>query len=191
MYHPAGFSDSKNIIIKDLIPYYYYTGISYRDKLKNGLSLEYMFGLIIIEENQKELPKQEEERKNIYRYNGYEPSSIEDYDLPENFGDDYHVKIMSKCKINGFEKYKRRNLKKNKGRNLKKNKVKQDGYKYKLFTNEQNTPYTVNIIDDTDDLLYSNSSEDNYDLKDAFDGFDEFNYFEYYCSSYDFSRGDW
>ena len=43
MIHPTGFSDSENIIIIDNVPYFHYTSSTYKDKLKNGLSLEYVF----------------------------------------------------------------------------------------------------------------------------------------------------
>jgi hypothetical protein len=43
MYHPLGYSDSNNIIILDNIAYYCCNGSTYLDKLKNGISLDYVF----------------------------------------------------------------------------------------------------------------------------------------------------
>jgi hypothetical protein len=37
--------DSQMFVIKNGIPKYYYTGTSYLEKLKNGLSLDYVFEL--------------------------------------------------------------------------------------------------------------------------------------------------
>ena len=46
MSNPAGnFIDSNTIVIRNNIPYYYVTGTSYLDRLKNGISLDYMFEL--------------------------------------------------------------------------------------------------------------------------------------------------
>ena len=43
MFQPTEFRDGKNIIIINKIPYFRYTGSTYKDKLKNGLSLDYVF----------------------------------------------------------------------------------------------------------------------------------------------------
>ena len=43
MYQPKGFRDSENIIIIDNVPHFSYNGVTYKDKLKNGLSFEYVF----------------------------------------------------------------------------------------------------------------------------------------------------
>lgn len=55
MFQPTEFIDKENIIVIDYVPHYRYTGTTYRDKLKNGLSLDYVFGLqdlVPIEDNE-------------------------------------------------------------------------------------------------------------------------------------------
>ena len=41
----SNFKDSQNIIIENGVPKYSYKGLSYRDKLKNGISLDHAFEL--------------------------------------------------------------------------------------------------------------------------------------------------
>ena len=43
MNHPEGFSDSEHIVIRNNEPFFYYSGNSYKERLKDGTSLEHMF----------------------------------------------------------------------------------------------------------------------------------------------------
>jgi hypothetical protein len=43
MYHPVGFTDSRNIVIYNGTPYYYNKGNLYKDKLINGIALTTYF----------------------------------------------------------------------------------------------------------------------------------------------------
>lgn len=143
MFQPTEFRDGKNIIIIDNIPRFRYTGSSYRDKLKNGLSLDYLFQLedmIPIQDQEvvKEVKSNESEEN--FKYVDYEENYV--------FYEDKEFKILGLSR-----KGKWIPLKKRQSRNLKKNMVKTNGYEDKLFTLEQELPelFESQIVIDYDD----------------------------------------
>jgi len=175
----TGFSDSNNIIIgDDKIAYFRYTGNTYKDKLKNGLSLHYVF---YIEDN---FPKKEEcilykdeDNKNIEKNicNYYEEDA------------DFYEKLEKLVIFKGVKKGKSNPLKKRKVRNMKKNCIKSYGNSYKLFIIEQNLGELNYDKDITYDLYDDNYSRDNYDysfsdyyLNDNYGG----DYYDYYYDTY-------
>ena len=175
----TGFSDSNNIIIgDDKIAYFRYTGNTYKDKLKNGLSLDYVF---YIEDN---FPKEEEyilykdeDNKNIEKNicNYYEEDA------------DFYEKLEKLVIFKGVKKGKSNPLKKRKVRNMKKNCIKSNGNSYKLFIIEQNLGELNYDKDITYDLYDDNYSRDNYDysfsdyyLNDNYGG----DYYDYYYDTY-------
>lgn len=138
MFQPTEFLDGENIVIINDIPYYRYTGVTtYKEKLKNGLSLDYVF----------------------YQQDSI-PNSIEEF-----IKEDETNTIGEKCKYSNFEedtdfydekefntikkKDKTLSLKKRQTKNTKKNKIRQSGYTYKLFTIEQELSDLVDLVDNT------------------------------------------
>ena len=148
MYHPTGFSDSQNIIIKNNVPCYYYTGSSYFEKLKNGLSLEETYiDLTFINQNNSFIieNKREESKPKIIKNIYYEK-----YD---------NIDINLKKKIS-----KNKPIKKQKKYEGKKYKNRQIGYKIKLLNNNDNLvqPCLDNEIDKEEKLIdkINNTNED-------------------------------
>lgn len=150
MYQPTEFLDGENIIIINDIPRYRYTGVTYKDKLKNGLSLDYVFGQqdlipIMNEIGDEDIVVTE---SNKYKMN---------YNLI-NYEENYDCYDMQTEKI--VKKGKQIKLKKRQSRNVKKNSIRQDGFSYKLFTIEQNLSDETDFDDydnynDYDDETYS------------------------------------
>lgn len=122
MYHPAGFSDSQNIIIKNNIPCYYYSGSSYLEKTKNGISIENTFDILsfINQKNSLIIENKREESKPKIIKNIY----YEKYD---------NIDINLKKKVS-----KNKPIKKQKKYEGKKYKNRQIGYKIKLLNNNDN-----------------------------------------------------
>lgn len=147
MTHPIGFSDSTNIIIKDNVPYFYYNGSSYLERLKNGLSLDFVFYMedsasnYSIEENKENQQEKSEEDK--YK-------KINNYQI---FEEEFDIDILPK------ERKTNRILPKKKTqRNIKKNKVRQNGYKDKIFDSNQHS----SLLDDGTLGLCKNYYSDLY-----------------------------
>jgi len=158
MNHISGFKDSRNIIIKDGIPVFYYTGDSYLEKLKNGISLVTLFEIetfcITVKEinntkNVDEL-KQNELKQNELKYYYYETDDTYDNDFS----------IFPKIRKGKWNKQKHFHCKK-----FKKNKSKQDGYSYKLYDREQ---LTIDYI-----IKNDYNYEDDYDFYDDYDDYDD------------------
>ena len=135
MYQPKGFRDSENIIIIDNVPHFSYTGLTYKDKLKNGLSLEYIFQqediILPIMEQPITIEAEPDEFKGKY---------LEFIDYEEKF-DFYQEKEVKTIHLTRKGKYitfkKRQNI------NFKKNLIKLTGYEGKLFDIEQNLPELI------------------------------------------------
>jgi hypothetical protein len=174
-FHPNHFSDSENIIIINNIPYFNYIGTTYKDKLKNKLSLECLF------QHENFIPtfndmnrKSTEEKDKIY--------NIKNMDLVD-YGEKYGFYEQREFNINGLKrKGKYLPLKKKQARNIKKNTVKTNGYTNKLFIIEQNLPDLCCKINDnkyTDLTWYDNDDTDTN--TDTYDNFDFLDYdFDYY-----------
>ena len=130
MFQPNEFIDGENIIVIDYVPYYRNNGSSYKDKLKNGLSLVYVFGiqdLVPIEDNQPIEEIESDEYIEDLKFGDYE----------ENYG----FYEQKEFQTTGFTKKGKCLLfKKRQARNVKKSNIKSKGYEYKLFNIEQNLP---------------------------------------------------
>jgi hypothetical protein len=149
------FIDAQNIIIIDNIPHYSFKGNSYLEKLKNGLSLEFVF---LMEDSSIQPEKKFEE--NVEKKYQYQPFKH------ELFAEEYDCEPFSMSR-------KGKNLiKKRCCKNMKKNKVKQNGYNDKLYNIEDNLPsiwepdnvddYYVNGDDSLDDYSYDFDNYSNY-----------------------------
>jgi len=142
MYQPTAFSDGKNIIIQNGIPYFHDTGTTYKDKLKNGLSLDYVF------EQEDMIPIAYEELvEDVEWPNTRVNLEFIDYEEKYEFYEEKEFQTHSFIRKGNW-----RQLKKRQARNTKKNSIKINGYTDKLFTIEQNLP----------ELLDESGSEINY-----------------------------
>jgi len=128
MFQPTDFMDGQYIVVKDNIPYYRYTGVTYRDKLKNGLSLDYVF-----------------DQQESYTYPMTKDEEAEEHQSNTNFciyADDLYdelddVYIRSYCARKG----KQTNLHKKRPKYTDKTySVRSNGYTYKMFYHQQESP---------------------------------------------------
>lgn len=179
MYQPTAFSDGKNIIIRNNIPYFLYTGSTYKDKLKNGLSLEYVF---------------EQEDMNPIEYEEvFKEVKLDDTRVNLDFMDyeeNYHFYEQKELQTQGLmRKGKWLPFKKGVSRNTKKNSNRLDGYVDKLFNIEQNLP---ELSPESEIII-------NYESYDIIDD-DSFlchfcgltcNYCSYYVRGYDSDDDNW
>ena len=194
MYHPKGFNDSSNIIIKGNKAFYYYTGNSYLEKFKNGLSLEDKFKSDLrIEHNQlmnneftnkNKDNKKQEQKVNKINYNDKNCS----FEFPnERKGKINKSKIRQNYKVNDQDdEYKECSKKKEKYiKKIKKNKIRQNGYDDKMFYISQNIIKPDHLLNDTEllDIYYENtyeipdkSNNYNYDFGNGPFHFDRFVY---------------
>lgn len=146
MIHLTGFRDSENIIIRNGIPYFVYTGSSYKDKLKNGLSLEHVF------EQEDIIPiVYEEVMKEVESDNSKENLDFVDYEEKYEFYEEKEKGDLAR-------KGKWIVFKKRESRNTKKNSIKINGYNDKLFNNDQNLP---DLFDDHRCDMYDDFRDDN------------------------------
>lgn len=150
MYQPLGFSDSENIVIVNKTPYFYYIGTTYKEKLKNGLSLEYVF-----EQEDVTFTKCIRNEKVVQNIPKTNPIYYED-EYDEN-----------KYQIRHKRKNKKVRSKKSPAKKYKKTSIKKDGYKYKLFVIDQHLPEIIPLCDDDvsaqTDYDYQFNDNDNYD----------------------------
>jgi hypothetical protein len=135
MYQPKGFRDSENIIIINNVPHFSYNGVTYKDKLKNGLSLEYVF-----QQEDMILPIMDQPISIEAEPDEFKPNYLEfiDYEEKNNFYEEKENKsipLTRKSKYITFKK--RQNI------NFKKNLIKLKGYEGKLFDIEQNLPELI------------------------------------------------
>lgn len=132
MYHPKGFRDSENIIIIDNVPHFSCNGITYKDKLKNGLSLEYVFQqedmILPIMDQPISIEAEPEQFKGNYL-------EFIDYEKKFMFYEEKEIKTIPLTKKGKYIP-----LKKRQNINFKKNLIKLKGYEDKLFDIEQNLP---------------------------------------------------
>ena len=148
MFQPTEFLDGNNIIIIKDIPYYRYTGVTYKEKLKNGLSFDYVFGLEYC------LPNTENEdnidNDKTTAFNNDKKTSFNNYEYFNNceYIDFYEKREYEKRKF----KYLSSSFKKRQSKNTKKNRIRQIGYTIKLFNIEQFLPdisEDYNVINET------------------------------------------
>lgn len=171
MYQPTGFKDSENIIIINKIPYFRYTGSTYKDKLKNGLSLEYVF-------QQEDMIPNMDEESNVEIEENRSIQNLEAIDYEENyeFYEQKEFEAISLARKGKWMPFKNRQA-----RNTKKKNIKSNGYADKLFVIEQNLPslcHEWQIEIDYDDI--SVLSYGNYDYE-----YDEYDEYDYYYDYYD------
>jgi len=170
MYQSSGFSDSENIIIINRTPYFRCTGSTYKEKLKNGLSLPFVFEQEFItiknETSEKHLTNDSREnvKTNITRFN--------------NHNDDYDNEYQN----NFQKKNKKVRSKKGVAKKYKKTCIKNNGYKYKLFVIEENLPDLVSLSNDSSKHC---SVTINYNYNNSWLFYDDFDpdwldYWSYY-----------
>ena len=174
-YHPNGFSDSENIIIHNNVPYFYYNGNTYKDKLKNGLSLEYVFQQQIINNtNNKDIFNKKNKNENLnvcklkcnlfdceydnieqYLYNKSKNLSRNKTNKKNNVNDEYTKNLIVIQKLKQLQKQHRKQNKL---------KLKQNAYKNKLLINQQNE-LNINIFINSLSVepLINNLSDKSYD----------------------------
>lgn len=155
MFQLTQFMDGDNIVIVDKVPYYRYTGVTYLERLKNGLSLDYVFQLqdFVPQENERyEEPKLENKIKYFDVIDDYE----ENYEFCEKKEFETILNVRNGKKWHGF--------KKRQSRNMKKSTIKSNGYSFKLFANEQELPdlFDESKIDINYDDVSILSYEDRY-----------------------------
>jgi hypothetical protein len=171
MYQPFGFCDSENIIIINKTPYFRYKGLTYKEKLKNGLSLPFLFeqecSTINIQPSEKDFANNSGENiktkynnDNNYRY--YDDDNDDDYD------DDYK-KLFRK-------KNKKVRTKNGKAKKYKKNCIKSDGHKYKLFIIEENLPEFLSLSEPTKYSSQTINYEYNYEYNNGLTFYYYYNY---------------
>ena len=170
MYQLTQFADSENIIIIDNMPYYCYTGTTYKDKLKNGLSLDYVFQQEDIIPIINDDPSKEVE---LYKIK-------ENLELAHDYEDNYEFYDQNKFQTMGLiRKGKRLLSKKRQTRNRKKSNIKSNGYTEKLLVIEENLPQ---LFDKSQFNFYD---KDNISIM-SYDNYDE-NYDEKYDDSWTYS----
>ncbi len=127
MSKPNGnFIDANNIIIINDVPYFSIKGSSYLEKLKNGLSLDFVF--LMEDSAVKPEEKFEENLSSVKEEKQYQPLK---YKL---FAEEYDYEPFS------MPRKGKNIIKKPSGKNMKKNKIKQNGYDDKLHNIEVNLP---------------------------------------------------
>ena len=164
MFQPMEFMDGQNIVIIDNVPHYCYTGVSYLERLKNGLSLDYVFQQEdVVPSFQHEItPYVEPKSENTTTYLG-----MKDFEV------NYEYYEQKKFQVEGIVRNgKWPGFKKINARNMKKSTIKSNGYKDKLFYIEQNLPdlfdeYSIEFgvdyyADYYDDYHYNSDDSDDY-----------------------------
>jgi len=114
MYQPTGFKDSENIIIINKIPYFRYTGSTYKDKLKNGLSLEYVF-------QQEDMIPNMDEESNVEIEENRSIQNLEAIDYEENyeFYEQKEFEAISLARKGKWMPFKNRQARNTKKKNIK------------------------------------------------------------------------
>ena len=179
-----GFADSKNIIIIDGTPHFQYSGSSFVEKVKNGVSLDYLFSLndldsynFSIQQNTRE--EDEESTQDKHSYVVYD--AVDQYDSNHNIrttNKSNHVHInfnkntMKQRQMKQMRNPDRKEVKESetKMRRTKHRKpnIRQNGYNDKMFMideysplNEANDYYAGDIIDELSKCRYCGSYEDD------------------------------
>jgi hypothetical protein len=136
MFQPTQFMDGANIVNIDNVPHYRYTGVTYLERLKNGLSFDYVFqqqDFVPVFEDENgtyEEPKSE----NVSKY----LDMFDDYEANYEFYEQKIFQPMTPAKNGKWQGFKKRQA-----RNTKKSTIKSNGYSQKLCTMEQNLPELV------------------------------------------------
>ena len=149
----SSFIDAQNIIIKDGQPIFYYTGNSYLEKLKNGISLDTILGFesyCLSFYEPKPILKEKEREEDILVESS---NTIDNYEYTEKY---------DKVSFPKERKGKWNHIKNLHNKQFKKNRNKQLGYSDKLFDREQLTLEEESEEYDYDDNISCNSW-DNWD----------------------------
>lgn len=153
MYQPTEFNDGDHIIIINNVPYYHYTGPTYKDKLKNGISLDYVFELeddckyILFNKKTEKVFEEYEEREKMKEQEKvfeeiYRIKTMIDYEEYYGLYEQNEYKTIPSMRKGKWTPFKKRNA-----RNMKKNTIRQKGYADKLFTIEQHLSDNIDIDD--------------------------------------------
>jgi hypothetical protein len=155
------FMDAQNIVIMNDVPYFSFKGNSYLEKLKNGLSLDYVF---FMEDSAIKTHDNDEEsfEENNKQEKQYQPLKHELFD------EEYDIDVIP------MPRKGKNIIKLRSDKNMKKNKVKQSGYNDKLHTIESNLPTIFDeafdwhqYYSENDDDYYSDCFDDNFDEDDS------------------------
>lgn len=125
----SAFSDGDNLMIVDGIVYFHQTGNSYRDKLKHNLPLDYVICQNMDMGMECVMSSRSECSLSVVSQNLWYNVDLEDVIVD----DDNVQRNRRKCVNVDRSRFVKRN-----NRNFKKSKVKQDGFAFKYFQNEQN-----------------------------------------------------
>jgi len=180
MYHPEGFADSSNIIIKNNCAFYYYNGNSYLEKFKNGLSLESVFDEELIKptpiiELTKEGKDHNNNKNSFYVF-------IDDYEGPL-------CDVPKKRKQTKNYKTQKRKCKN------RKNRIRQNGFNDKMFITYQNTIHLEDTLNKSElRELYLNEYYNECDeyYKNYYQGVQEYMnpYYDLYDYDYNYDNYD-
>lgn len=163
----SGFSDSNHIVMIDGVPHFKYDGPKFIDKLKNGLSLDYVFQMedtgIVQDDNCDYMSEEEHKQPQVMCHELYD----EQYDICDK------KFRKGKNRVDKFKPQKKYNVKKCSAR--------KNGYSDKLFNIEQNTDASLKRREDLTDYEYDlyyneeyNFSVNSYDYDDYDDWYDWF-----------------
>lgn len=139
MFQPIEFMDGENIVVVDNVPCYRYTGVTYLERLKNGLSFDYVFqqqDLVAVSEEENET-YEEPKSENISKY----LDIFDDYEANYEFYEQKKFEPISPAKNGKWPGFKKRQ-----SRNQKKNPSRINGYNDKLFAIEQEL---ANLFDES------------------------------------------
>lgn len=159
------FIDSNNIVIVNDVPCFSLKGNSYLEKLKNGLSLDFIF---MMEDSAVQQEYNfEENAEELIGEKQFQPLK---YEL---FAEEYDFDVVP------MPRKGKRVVRKRCNKNMKKNKVKQNGYNDKLYKIESNLP---SIFDEATEWyveydVFDDDIDDNID-EDQFNNYRD--YIEYY-----------
>jgi hypothetical protein len=157
------FMDAQNIVIIDDVPHFSFKGNSYLDKLKNGLSLDYVFMMEDSAVNSEEKLGEEEDYKQLHPLKH------------ELFAEEYDCEVMP------MPRKGKNNIKTRSDKNMKKNKVKQNGYSDKLDMVEVNLPTIWDPDFDWHDFYSKKDDDDNYSDCESYNS----------DTDYSFNNGFW
>ena len=181
-----GFADSNNISVIDGTPYFQYSGTSFVEKVKNGISLDYLFSLNDFDSHnfniQKNCITQEEDEESTqdkHLYTVYD--EIEQYESNHNISStnkSKHVHInfnkntmkqrqMKQMRNPDRKEVKETETKMRRTKHRKPN-IRQNGYNDKMFIigeyshlNEANDYYECKLVDDRTKCRYCGRYEDD------------------------------
>lgn len=175
MFQPTNFKDGENIVIIDDVPHYRYTGVTYLERLKNGLTLDYVFQLQDYNYTNTDTTNNINEEQQIQHTNTH-LDLFYDYELNYDF-----YKDKEKLVHETTRKGKRLPFKKRHTRNFKKTTIKFNGYTDKIFNINQHNHLLNNeeMTETSDDDNNYCSSYDDCSSHDDFSLFDEISYIDF------------